>query len=406
MHHQQVFVHREVPEDLASLGHITHAQARNAVRRGAGHVLAEEFDLALARRRQPHDRAHRRGLARAIAAQQRDEFAFAHGHRHAFENMAFVVVGMNVVEFENGGHKRRVLWRCRLGSGRSGRLTQISRLHPCVVGNFIGRALGEQRTVVEHGDAIGDAEHDFHVMLHEQGGDALVFVQITDQRGHVVRLFISHPGGGLVEQQQLGTAGQRNAHLDHPLVAVRHLARHPIRLAADLHQMHQLIHLIVDAFTQGAPHPGTQVHALRHLNGNTQVFIHRERAEDLGDLESADDAALDQLTRVDRLDGPAIKGDLPFTRREKPADQVEQRGLARAVGSNDRAQLSGLHLDGNVSQRLECAKAARDVVQLQQAHDVFPLRCKNPITPSGKNSTDSTKIRPMTDIQLSVTELA
>ena len=46
-------------------------------------------------------------------------------------------------------------------------------------------------------------------------------------------------------------------------------------------------------------------------------------------------------------------------------------------------------------------KCLRDVLDLQQAHDAA-LRRIMPSTPRGKNSTTSTKNRPMNDIQFSV----
>ena len=46
-------------------------------------------------------------------------------------------------------------------------------------------------------------------------------------------------------------------------------------------------------------------------------------------------------------------------------------------------------------------KCLRDVLDLQQAHDAA-FRRMMPSTPRGKNSTTSTKNRPMNDIQFSV----
>ena len=92
---------------------------------------------------------------------------------------------------------------------------------------------------------------------------------------------------------------------------------------------------------------------------------------------------------------------LPRGRREKAADQVEEGGLAGAVRADDRAQLAGLDRHRHVVDGDQAAEMLGDVLDPQQAHDVT-LRRMMPSTPRGKNSTTSTKNRPMNDIQFSV----
>ena len=86
---------------------------------------------------------------------------------------------------------------------------------------------------------------------------------------------------------------------------------------------------------------------------------------------------------------------------EKSADQIEEGGLAGAVGADHRAQLAGLDRHRDVVDGDQAAEMARDVLDLEQAHDVA-LRRMMPSTPRGKNSTTSTKNSPMNDIQFSV----
>ena len=91
----------------------------------------------------------------------------------------------------------------------------------------------------------------------------------------------------------------------------------------------------------------------------------------------------------------------PEVWREKAADQVEEGGLAGAVGADHRAQLARLDRHRHVVDGDQAAEMLRDVLDPQQAHDVA-FRRMMPSTPRGKNSTISTKNRPMKDIQFSV----
>ena len=86
---------------------------------------------------------------------------------------------------------------------------------------------------------------------------------------------------------------------------------------------------------------------------------------------------------------------------QKAADQVEERGLAGAVGTDDGAQLAGLDRHRHVVDGDQAAELLGDVLDPQQAHDITFRRIM-PSTPRGKNSTTSTKNRPMNDCQFSV----
>src|ERR1700693_167871 len=43
-------------------------------------------------------------------------------------------------------------------------LAEIDLLHPLIAGDLFGRSLDEQLAIDEHGNAIGEAEHDVHVV--------------------------------------------------------------------------------------------------------------------------------------------------------------------------------------------------------------------------------------------------
>ena len=134
--------------------------------------------------------------------------------RDAVQDVAFAVIGVDVFRDEH-----RVMRRLR---DRPTARADWRR--------FPGVALRQHGAVIQHGDPVGDAEDDVHVMLDEQHGDFLVLVERADQLGHVVGLLIAHAGGRLVQQQQFRLAGERDADFHDALVAMAELAGDTVRL--------------------------------------------------------------------------------------------------------------------------------------------------------------------------------
>src|SRR5690606_24504675 len=94
----QVLFHRQQFENAAVLGHQTHAARRHLVGRQAADGPVAEGDGALGRRQQAGDGLERGGFARAIAAQQRHQLAFAHRHRHALQDVALAVAAVHLFQ--------------------------------------------------------------------------------------------------------------------------------------------------------------------------------------------------------------------------------------------------------------------------------------------------------------------
>ena len=147
--------------------------------------------------------------------------------------------------------------------------------------------------------------------------------------------------------------------------------------------------------------PRPQPIARRHLDRNAQILPHRQLGKNLGDLKGAGDAPPDAPRRQEARDILVVEQDPARGRGQKPADQVEEGGLAGAIGADHRAQLAGLDRHRDVADGNETAEMARDAFDLEQAHDA-DLRWMRPRTPRGKNSTTSTKNNPINDIQFAV----
>ncbi len=101
---QQVLFHREQPEDAAVLGHQAHAALRDAVRGQALHVLAAKAHAPRAGLHHAADALERGGLARAVAPEQRDQFAVIHVQVDALQHVAFAIVGVQPLDLQDACH--------------------------------------------------------------------------------------------------------------------------------------------------------------------------------------------------------------------------------------------------------------------------------------------------------------
>jgi len=53
----------------------------------------------------------------------------------------------------------------------------------------------------------------------------------------------------------------------------------------------------------------------------------------------------------------ALEDDLAFVGMKEPADQIEHRGFARTVGTDDEKDFPCIHLEGDALHRPQAAKA-------------------------------------------------
>ena len=97
----QIFKRAQARKDAAALRHISDAEPAAFVRRPARHVHAVDNDLAAARRQQPHDGLHERGLAHAIVADNSDRLALPELQRDAVKHRDFAVAGLQIRDVED-----------------------------------------------------------------------------------------------------------------------------------------------------------------------------------------------------------------------------------------------------------------------------------------------------------------
>ena len=106
------------------------------------------------------------------------------------------------------------------------------------------------------------------------------------------------------------------------------------------------------------------------MSAEQQVVEHRHLREQLDVLERAGDAQGGDLVRAQTLDAAALPADVADLGDVHLADGVEDRGLAGAVGADDREQLAAVDAERDVVDRQHPAEAQLDVVELEQGQSV------------------------------------
>ena len=99
-----------------------------------------------------------------------------------------------------------------------------------------------------------------------------------------------------------------------------------------------------------------------------QVVEHGAALEQLDVLEGARDAAVHHLVARQARDVLPLEHDAAGRRVEHPCDDVEHRGLAGAVGPDDREHLALLDVEADIADRLHAAEAQRDVLDFEDTH--------------------------------------
>ena len=100
--------------------------------------------------------------------------------------------------------------------------------------------------------------------------------------------------------------------------------------------------------------------------GEKDAIADAEPAEELRYLIGPAQAAPDPLMHRQRGDVLAEEADAAGRRQEIAGDGVEQRGLARAVGADDRAPLAGCDPHVDAGEGHQGAEVPRHAVELQR----------------------------------------
>ena len=130
------------------------------------------------------------------------------------------------------------------------------------------------------------------------------------------------------------------------------------------------------------------------------VLQHAQALERLHELEGAADAGVAGAIGPQAGDHLAVQADGAGVGREDAGDHVEDRGLARAVGADQRMDRAGRHAEAHVVHRAQAAEALADAVELEPraAHGRRSPKPSLPAshghTPAGRYITITSRARP------------
>ena len=124
------------------------------------------------------------------------------------------------------------------------------------------------------------------------------FGQAADQRDRALGFGAAHARGRLVQQDDVGAAGHRDADLERPLLGIGQKARGHVApggqvdVGEDLRGALAHLGQVVDVLPEGVALAGRPQH------GAAQVLPYAHVGEDVGDLEAARQAAAVDLDRA------------------------------------------------------------------------------------------------------------
>ena len=231
-------------------------------------------------------------------------------------------------------------------------------------------ALGDQTSVVENEDLLGDAHHQLDVVLDEKHGDARS-VDVADALDQVGTLGGVHTGGGLVEQQQprFGRQGAGDLHQTLRAVGKTGGGQMRRRLQPDggegLHGPFPRP-LLFSPLMRQTESAGPQSGALVPMAADENVLEHGHVGVDAQVLEGAGHAETGGVRGREMSDIPA--GETYGTRGQllQPADRVEERRLAGPVRADERDDPSGRHLKRDLIDGFQAPEVDGEVLDLQE----------------------------------------
>src|SRR6185503_10594912 len=259
-----------------------------------------------------------------------------------------------------------------------------------VAPDLVRRALGDDAALGEHQDAGAQRHDEFHVVLDDDEGGALLRVDLAQalaQPGEHRRV---DAAGGLVEQHQPRPGHERHRYVEQLLLAV---AQRAGLLPGQPRQPEELDHAVGGAAEAGvaAPDQARPHRAAVLLPGEDQVLAHRELGEYLQQLEGAADAEPVELAGPHPGDGAPVDAHFAGRGRQLAEDAVEQRRLARAVRPDQAEDLAFMHLERNAVYCADAAECFFQSIDLENGTHRTSLlaRSASPSSPDGQNAINT-----------------
>src|SRR5207302_8332608 len=214
------------------------------------------------------------------------------------------------------------------------------------------------------------------------------------------------PARRLVEEEQPGLPRVGDRDVEELALTLREPTRQRARLGVEPEEREHLRRLRPHRpirVGQGQQTPGL---ALAREDGERHVVERAELVEEVHELERARDTRADPLLHRLLRDVLTAEEDLALVGRQQPADQVDERRLAGAVGADEGEHLALLHAEVHAIPRAELAELLHHGLRLEQHAHLGPpwgyrgalrraiSRSAVPTMPVGSESTSTTRTTP------------
>ena len=218
---------------------------------------------------------------------------------------------------------------------------------------LLRRAFGDQLAEVENRDAVAATHDSAHVVLDQHDGRGLR-ANPLDGRDHRGGLAGVHAGQRLVEQKQRRSSRQRERDTERPAVTMRQVLGVLVGEFAQAHELDDLVHGHRPRCLAATHAPVAQ--AAVSARAHQDVLKHRHFHEQLGLLEGTHQAVPRDAVQGPARDVGAVVDDAPGARRQDAADDVEEGGLAGAVGPDQTENLTWLDGEVDAAERRKAAE--------------------------------------------------
>ena len=346
--------------------------------------------------RNPEITSNKRGLARAVRADDAEDLALVQLDRHVVDrgDPGEALRDAPCLEHDPAFDHRHVSGRDRVGRAASVRRDhrRVRRegvegggggLDPFELGLGLrlllaggdGRALEEDRAeqvgsleqlggepvepdraLLHEERLVGGGERHVHRLLDEDHGDALLAELLHD-----VEELLDDEGrqaeGQLVDHQQLGLGEERHGQREHLLLATRELRRGVVEPAA---QRGEQVERVVG---RGL---GVLVVASVDPQRDLEVLGDAERREHAPPAGNLDDALAGDQVRPHAADVDARVADGAAFGRDEAGDRAQHGGLAGAVGAEQRDRLALAQLEVHAEEHLHLAVCDVDRPEAEQ----------------------------------------
>src|SRR5215510_10175235 len=250
-----------------------------------------------------------------------------------------------------------IVGSARVGGGFDFAPAEIGLDHARMAHDRRGRVDGNDFAEI-HGDHAFDELHELaQLVLDDQDRESFAVMQRPDQGSKRLDLAAAEAGEGLIEQEELRPGGERARDLEPPQVAIGQDVHRPTGLVAE------------PDLTEPALRPRARMSGVANRGSQTcdlHVLQHGHAEERTRELEGARQASVDDPMGLETRERMAVEVHGSRIGRQESGEQVEQRGLARAVGPEHAGDRTRLQREGYVLDGMQAAEALVEAVDLEE----------------------------------------